>query len=108
MKPSLQSAFSMKVVWLELRRYIQHDCVLANLEPPFASAMSYKQVIKIFQRYQKHVEMHGNGKQSTETSVEIIITVPCTVLHYNPYINSCSRYFSRPARLAATYVGMVM
>ena len=31
----------------------------------------------------------GSGKQSTKTSVEIIITAPCTVLHYHPYISSC-------------------
>ena len=37
----------------------------------------------------------GSEKQSTETSVDVIITAPCTVLHYHPYISSCSRCFCK-------------
>ena len=31
----------------------------------------------------------GSGIHSTETSVGILITALCTILHYHPYISSC-------------------
>ena len=43
----------------------------------------------IIQVIKTHMHRDSSGKKKMETSVEMLITAPCTVLHYHLYISSC-------------------